>query len=80
MKDIRCHPSLLWIQMLTRKIIFDHIPQVPWIRILSDHKTTGFLISLIAETKKETVIRSFDFLPPLNFFAFSERLLSGSAC
>ena len=36
--------------------------------------TTGFLVSPVAETKKATVNCSFDFLPPLHFFAISERL------
>ena len=155
MKDIRCHPSLLLIQILTKKIISVYILRAPWIRIRSNYNwfspfpshdlskrlskqisqakpsmqtaldkcnnlecslpcpfpfslecdqvknpeadvwlrsefvgsdslvpitvRRGFLLSLVAEMKKASVNRSFDFLPPLHFFAFSKRLLSGSA-
>ena len=41
--------------------------------------TIGFLFSPVAGTTKATVKRSFDFLPPLHFLAFSDRLLSGNA-
>ena len=41
--------------------------------------TIGFIFSPVAEAIKATVNRSLDFLPPLHFFAFSDKFLSGRA-
>ena len=76
MKDIRWHP----VGSNTAKE--DHLCSYSSGSLDSQRYfpiTTGFLLSPVAETKKATVNRSFYYLPPLHFFAFSKRLLSGSA-
>lgn len=64
MKDIRCHPSLLLIQILTRRIRSSLFVFFRHLGFADFPITTGFLLSPVAETKKATVNRSFDFLPP----------------